>query len=163
MPCSTALVPTGFQSKWAHEKARRQNDLGSLQCYPIKGCIKNTLGAGTLPAVCMKHSHRDGLQGDRASQSILPHPSVCCPRAGDLKQLCNSGLGQCYAGKKAKQRKNKNCAGLTRAQPGTHSVLALLATEQHSLSKICVASLVINKAYLVLVLKAHFFPLFLNC
>lgn len=69
-------------------------------------------------------------------------------------------VGLANAGKKAKQRKNKNCAGLTRAQPGTHSVLALLATEQHSLSKICVASLVINKAYLVLVLKAHFFLFF---
>lgn len=161
MPCSTALVPTGFQSKWAHEEARRQNDLGSLQCYPIKGCIKNTLGAGALPAVCMKHSHRDGLQGDRASQSILPHPSVCCPRAGDLKQLCNSGLGQCRKESKAEEKQE-----LCRVDKGTtwNTLSAGSACYRTALSlqNLCSQS-GYKQSISCSCTKGTFFPLFLNC
>lgn len=56
--------------------------------------------------------------------------------AGDLKQLCNSGLGHHFTEKKAKQ-KNKICPGWqTGAQPRTDSVLALFTREQLSLSHI---------------------------
>lgn len=119
MPGSTAHVPTGFLSRWAHKKGLKTKWpwlIAGLvgDCCPIKGCIKSTPGAGVLPAVCMKHNHWDGLQGDRALQSTSPHPAICCPRAGHLKQLPNNELGQRCTGKKAKQRKNKNCEGLNK-------------------------------------------------